>query len=218
MVKDMKLGLDLDGVLANFNEGFRRRLISANGRDMNIQPNPTGPYWDWPQYYGYTNDEVKATWDSIRTDPDFWQYLEAMPGASAFLNWLWRIVADTNWNNGRFTEEHNVEVYFLTSRNHGPMVKRQTELWLLRNGWEGPATVLITRGSKGPIAKSLGLTHVLDDRPENLLSVMEHTMGDCWPLLFHQEHNAEFDAEGGAVFTRVMTLDGFKATLTEALK
>lgn len=148
------VGVDLDGVLANFNAAYRRKLIAVTGRDL-IPEGEEPPVWDYAcPYYGYTRDEDKATWAAIIADPYFWFGLEAMPDAYGFL-------ADVG---------HMDEVYFMTTRP-GLDVKGQSEHWLFDSGANDGPTVLICRGEKGHLARGLGLTHFIDDKPENCLSV-----------------------------------------------
>lgn len=166
------IGVDVDGVLANFNAGYRQRLIEVTGRNLipiedcrGAAPGEEPPCWDYAPHYGYTRDEDKRTWASITNDPRFWLNLAPLPEGEPFLQALQHAVL---LRNGE------VEVYFITSRP-GVLVKMQTELWLRRAGWSLPRTVLIARGDKSGIAKGLGLTHFLDDRPENCIGVDVNT-------------------------------------------
>jgi hypothetical protein len=158
----MIIGIDCDGVLANFNEGFRQRLIDVSGREL-VPPGYMPNVWDWPQAVGYTQDETNRAWDSVKADPTFWQDLKPLDGAPEFLDWLWRAVSSANWTKGA-----GHEVYFMTTRL-GHNVKRQTENWLLKHGFGGDErTVLICRTSKAYAAMTLGLTHFVDDRDKNV--------------------------------------------------
>lgn len=155
MKPDLRLGIDIDGCLADFNEGYRRKFVEVTGRDL-FRGEVDPPCWHYHTVYGYNDADNDAVWKSIAESHDFWETLKPYPGAEDFLRWLF-------WRAGQ------CEIYFLTTRV-GKDVKAQTELWLARNGFPR-ATVLINRGSKGALAAGLGLTHVLDDRPENLFDL-----------------------------------------------
>src|SRR5204863_9315618 len=112
-----------------------------------------------------------------------WQDLPPLPGAVRFLDELWRWASHENWQGAG-----TVELYFLTKRE-GRRCKDQTEMWLQSHGYVGrPPTVCIVRGSKGPLAQSLGLDSVVDDRPENLIDVKRHRPA-CQTILVKAPYN-----------------------------
>lgn len=175
------IGLDIDGVLADFNEGYRKVLTTVTGKDrFNGEVDP--PCWSYEKHYGYTEAEVHRAWEVIMADAGFWERLNPYDYTPALLNRVEDIA-----------REQRAEVYFITSRP-GVEVKDQTERWLLRHGygdWEHP-TVLIARGAKGPLAYSLGLTHFVDDRIENIESVLDNSPGTLtrlWGRRYNQGTN-----------------------------
>lgn len=205
----MILGLDIDGVLANFNEGFRQRLLDVTDRACCIAPGFSPPVWDWPEYYGYTQDEVDRTWSDVAKDPTFWQDLKPLPDAESFLDWLWRAVSSANW-----TQRKGHEIYFMTTRA-GTNVKRQTENWLLKHGFGGDErTVLICRSSKSFAANTLGLTHFVDDRRENIQEMLAQrgNRTRCYLRLARYNENAvaELTAAGARA---IVSLPDLRAAL-----
>jgi len=164
------IGIDIDGVLANFNKAYRAKLIEVTGRDLipeevcrsgKLGEEP--PVWNYAPHYGYTKDEDRATWKAIRESGTFWESLAQLPDADDFL-WDLDVRAETDPPSER------PEVYFITTRP-GTDVKGQTVRWLSESGIVNFPTVLITRGDKGQLAAGLGLTHFLDDKPENCIDV-----------------------------------------------
>lgn len=149
------IGLDIDGVLGNFNSTYIELLVKLTGKDL-FQPKPFEiTTWFYPEAAGYTKAEIAAAWKHIEVDENFWVQLQPYPDAQQFLEDLWEV-------------EHQ-NVYFITHRP-GPTAKVQTEFWLRRLlGWDLP-TVLVT-GAKGSVCKDLGVTHYLDDKTENCLGV-----------------------------------------------
>jgi 5'(3')-deoxyribonucleotidase len=148
------LGIDIDGVLADFNNGFAERLRSITGRDLLPEDVTSPPTWNWPQHYGYTDPEVAATWEHCWKDDEFWRDLSALGRVDEFFD-------DIIYGN---------DIYFITARI-GVDVKRQTEDWLEMYGFQSP-TVLIAY-DKGPLAKALKLTHFIDDRDKNCEEVAD---------------------------------------------
>lgn len=160
----MKIGIDVDGVLANFNEAFIQRCIDITGKDL-FPPRPFDiPTWHYPQHYGYTEAEMKfpdgPVWASIIADETFWYMLKPYDDAVEFLSEL---------DHG----EH--EIYFVTNRA-GVQVKAQTESWIEFHGYglKSPnfsfPTVLIS-SLKGDVARALDLDLYIDDKTENCIDV-----------------------------------------------
>ena len=67
---------------------------------------------------------------------------------------------------------HRWEVFFITQRpfTDGETVQRQTQRWLVAQGFDLPS-VLVLRGSRGAAAAALGLDYHVDDRPQNCVDV-----------------------------------------------
>lgn len=150
----IRLGLDVDGVLADFNEAFVERIKAVTKVDRFPMGGLYAPScWDYPTALGYAPDQMEAVWASVHSDDRFWVNLGPYAGTLDFLYWVqqWAVAG--------------AEVYFITAR-HGRYAKAQTEQWL-REHWVAAPTVLVT-AHKGPVAASLGLHAVLDDKVENL--------------------------------------------------
>lgn len=156
-MKTFNIGIDIDGVLADFNSAFIQRCIDITGQDL-FPPRPFDiPTWNYPEYYGYLPMEVSQVWKSIKNDPTFWQKLPAYPDCREALGNL--AVLDLAGHN----------IYFVTARP-GIYAKQQTETWLWEQGFDR-ATVIIS-AEKGLCARALGLHWYLDDRWENVCDVM----------------------------------------------
>ena len=178
---NLRLGLDMDGVFADFDRGYRAVLRQTSGRDLLPDTEPT--CWDYDQAAGYTAAEIQAAWQTIRASKYFWRDLQPYPGAREFLGWLAAYVAGRNWCQG---ESH--EVCFLTCRD-GWNAKGQTEEWLRAHGFYTiPRTVLLAREPKGGLARELHLTHVVDDSSMQFLDVLEQTV-ETQAYLWARPHN-----------------------------
>lgn len=158
----MKIGIDIDGVLANFVASYQPLFVKVTGRDL-FQPgdieNP--PVWDWPALRGYTTDETKAVWDVIVKDEQFWFNLHPFnANCTAIRDFFYTGLAN----------EH--EVYFITNRP-GVQSKAQTEEWLANYlNLFNPTVLVIRHREKGSIAKALQLDAHIDDNYDNCCDVV----------------------------------------------
>lgn len=162
----MRIGFDVDGVLANFCDAYETACIqAAEGKNLfqpwSLQDGPVT--WNWPEHYGYTKEEVGRVWQMIKNSNHFWSDLTALPDMLVLERWLVK-----NWRANVIDE-----MYFVTSRP-GINAKAQTEDWFLNKGNGIFATVLIS-DEKGLIAKGLNLDFYVDDKIENVESVIEHS-------------------------------------------
>ncbi len=154
----MKIGIDCDGVIANFNEAYMDLIVATTGKDLFLPKPYLIQTWAYPEALGYTRKEVSRVWDVIKKDENFWFLLPSLPGAEDFLIDLATLDA---------------EVYFITSRV-GVNVKRQSEYWLMARGYILP-TVLITP-QKGDACRILSLDFYIDDKVENCKDVFDRSL------------------------------------------
>jgi len=168
----LRLGFDLDGVLADMNTALvreaRRLFPDAELHSTSVPtspaPNPegvdAGDPADVPSTpLALTPRQERQLWDAVKRIENFWETLhETEPGIVARLA---DIARARRW-----------EVMFMTSRPRtaGDIVQVQSQRWLSRLGFEYPSLFVVT-GSRGRIAASLDLDVVVDDRPENCLDV-----------------------------------------------
>ncbi len=171
----MRIGFDLDGVLADLHEPFTRLAIELFPeldrqrvvQEMKVPPPPGTPDADSaedledppPPGLALSRRQAEAVWDAVGGIEDFWETLEEHePGAIARLASL--------------SDARRWEVIFLTSRprSGGRTVQRQSQRWLERHGFAHPSAFVV-HGSRGKIAEALRLDAVVDDRPDNCLDV-----------------------------------------------
>lgn len=152
------VGVDIDGVLADWNDAFRRTLVQATGRVL-IPEGFDPPLWNYAQFYGYTAEEERTAYRMIATDSFFWQNLKPLPGAEYLATRLMRLAWETR-----------IDLYFVTARS-GVQVKYQTERWLHNTFGFRHNTVLICPGDKVEVATALRMTHFLDDKFETALGM-----------------------------------------------
>lgn len=173
----MRIGVDLDGVLVNFGVGLIEALHRVGCTVEFPTENPTFPaVWEWPQFYGATDQQVHDAWGLITAHYAFWARLPGLPNALDDLAVLQRFLQDGH------------EVYFITSRP-GVYTQFQSQSWLAARGILCP-TVLIADSpqAKGLLARGLNLHAVIDDRPANL----DAMPGSVQLFLFKAPYNAEW--------------------------
>jgi len=174
----MRLGCDLDGVLADLHGAFvataldlypelDRRVIEApevgaspphGHRRQTDQPAAPGPPLEGD--FVVSSRQSDEIWGRLASAEHFWETLgEIEDGA---IRRLAAIVEERRW-----------EVIFLTSRPQaaGRTVQRQSQRWLERMGFAMPS-VFVVHGSRGRIAEALDLDVVIDDRPDNCLDIV----------------------------------------------
>ena len=161
----MRIGIDIDGVLARFDQGYARLLIKETGHFIDIE-NPEWPAeWYWDRAFlrqHYDAKEAKRienlVWDRDIKPTTFWGGLGHYSGTMDALDRL------------RLATYAGLDVYFITSRP-GHMAKFYTEMWLSLHGMRNP-TVLIAH-NKGPVIEGLELDAYIDDKPENIVDAVQ---------------------------------------------
>ena len=187
-----RLGIDIDGVLANFVDPFCDFYARTVGRDL-FPPRPyEPPCWEFPRHCGYTLDEDRKAWTAVAADEYFWERLLMYPSAG------WPYQRLMEWS---ILGAH--DVYFMTNRK-GLHVKQQTERWL-RCRYNGRAvpTVLIT-DNKPYAAIALHLDALIDDYHQNTQE-MALAVPTCHTYLLNRSWNAQEHA--GIDVVRVDTLE-----------
>jgi len=190
----MRIGLDVDGCLANFNYDYQQRIIGMTGHNF-FQPcdqeNP--PTWNYPELRGYTKDEMEKVWKYIQTSDDFFEKLLPLDGATS----LDLVMPGL--------EDHH-DIYFITNRP-GITAKRQTERWLfhwLNYGLTPYTPTVLIAEDKGSIVEGLKLDVYLDDKWENAFEA-GFARPKCHVYLLDRPYNRIVNAVQ-SLFTRVSSV------------
>jgi hypothetical protein len=146
----LRLGLDLDGVVADFRTAFaalaHRELGGAPAGEVEAE---------------LSKREVERLWKAVARTPNWWLDLPAYePDQVARLYGLARA--------GRW------EVFFMTSRpaSAGDAVQLQTQVWLERHGFYLPSVLTAPAGARGELARSLRIDLVVDDHLVNCMEIV----------------------------------------------
>ncbi len=187
----LRIGLDVDGVLADFRSAFHasaehclKRAI-AEPTDSDEAPGPL------------TADDVRRVWDYVAKTQNWWMNVPAYePDQIARLYSLTRAAG---W-----------EVFFLTKRpaSAGDSVQFQTQWWIERFGFYLPA-VLTVPGARGEIANGLRLDLLVDDQLINCVDVVSASATKALLMLRTPDNTAREHATNRGV--------GVVATLAEAI-
>jgi hypothetical protein len=173
----MRIGCDLDGVLADLHRTFTATAVrrypgldvtalappdvgASPPADASAEPSEVpAPAGTDGKSLPLSRSQMDGTWDELCSTTDFWETLEEIEAGA-----IARLAA--------IADEQRWEVIFLTSRprSTGKTVQRQSQRWLEAKGFPLPS-VYVVQGSRGRIAEALALDVVIDDRPEGCLDV-----------------------------------------------
>lgn len=155
----MKVGIDIDGVIGNFFQPYERLVVKLTGRDLfgpNKWPKALPQCWDWPQSFGYTDEEIKWCWKYIKSHPEFWKSEPHLPGM----------------NDVKQINVVKHDIYYITNRP-GQGAQNVSHDWLTVHGIYDPNVIVVER--KGPICAALGLDVYIDDKYENVIDCQKES-------------------------------------------
>jgi hypothetical protein len=162
----LRLGFDMDGVLADFRTAFRELAVSvlhhdADGHDAESTTLSAG--------------ELNRVWKAIEKSHNWWVTLQ--PYEPQQIARLYRLARQGSW-----------EVSFLTKRppSGGDSVQFQTQWWLEQHGYPMPAVVTVP-GSRGELANALRLDLVVDDQIVNCAEIVSASTAKTVLLLRDRE-------------------------------
>ncbi|HUF24472.1 MAG TPA: hypothetical protein VMN81_10120 [Vicinamibacterales bacterium] len=146
----LRVGLDIDGVLADFRSAFEREA-------RHHMPGPLDP--ESTTADAFSNQELKRIWARIQRTPNWWTTVGAFEPAQ--IARLYELARARQW-----------EVVFMTKRplTAGEPVQFQTQHWLEQQGFHYPAVVTVP-GSRGELANALRLDIIVDDQLYNCIDV-----------------------------------------------
>jgi hypothetical protein len=163
----LRLGVDIDGVLADFRTAFRDTARECLRRDLPVESASEDP--------ALSHAEIDRVWTHIGRSPNWWLGVKAYEPAE--IANLYALARSGKW-----------EICFLTKRppSAGDAVQFQTQWWLEQQGFFLPAVITVP-GSRGELANALRLDLVIDDQFVNCAEVIG--AGPAKALLMLRETN-----------------------------
>lgn len=154
----MRIAFDLDGVLADFAAAYgaiARRLLPrpADGvLGLSAAGSQDGPV---------PVRVERRIWREIQSTENFWTTLDP-------------IEPDTITSIHERAVRYRWDTFFVTQRpaTAGDTVQRQTQRWLVEQGFPLPA-VIAHRGPRGPLAAALELDFLVDDTVAHCVDVLD---------------------------------------------
>lgn len=159
----LRIGFDMDGVLADFGAAFRDVELRLFGSPATLRagdPEVGPPETEEEPTLAERRRRRAAVWESIQATPDFWTTLKPIDeGAVRRIHELML--------------RHAWEVVFLTQRpaTAGETVQRQTQRWLVEQGFDLPSVLVIAAG-RGAAINALRLDYHVDDSAQHCLDVI----------------------------------------------
>ena len=184
----LRLGMDVDGVLADFRASFRTLATGELGHKGSGDVEAD-----------LSKADIERLWKAVSRAPNWWADLPAYePEQIARMYDLSR--------QGRW------EVFFMTSRppSAGDTVQLQTQVWLERHGFLMPSVLTAPAGARGELARALRIDLIVDDHLVNCMEIV----GASNAKVLHMARGARDDTRRAQAEARGI---GVVTTLGEAL-
>jgi hypothetical protein len=192
----LRIAFDLDGTLADFESAYRRyaeRFAGTAEADANaVEPETREIEERTLAAHGEktaaaprslpVRRRLDDVWDAIEATPNFWTSLRPLePGVITRIREL--------------AEQHRWEVFFITQRpaTEGDTVQRQTQRWLIQQGFDMPSVIVLS-GARGKLAAALQLDYLVDDSAKNGVDVISDSKARVLLVVRDADNTSEASA------------------------
>lgn len=174
---EYRIGIDVDGVLCDFVNGFCDLAKRKLDKDVCRTPNR----WEWADDH-LTQEEQAELWKHIKENPGWWGTLNSLDQNSQ------TYAAMDKWTRLGY------DLYAITTRP-GVGAQLVTADWIMSE-FGFPLPVIVTRDAidKARIAYALRLTHFVDDNVDNCREVFT-AVPTARVRLYNASHNRNAGAE-----------------------
>lgn len=180
--------VDVDGVLAEFNEPFRKLLIDQGANVRPFDPRYDPDRWEWPLAYGAEKKHDIAAWEYIGDHPEWWGRLPIHRDVN-------------NWAMSQLDRVlYNYETSFVTQR---PGNRATTLEWLQKLSIDPDFVpqLLMVPGGKVEVLRAMQPHYVIEDKHETLRKLSDIQMGkgefrSRKLILVDRPYNRGFDNTG----------------------
>jgi 5'(3')-deoxyribonucleotidase len=168
------IGVDVDGILANFGRGFVQvvnEVFPEKKVLLDFEPNS----WGYDEIL--TAEEMDKAWEFLKTVPDFWYRLPSYPENVRALD--------------KAQAYDNLDIYCITSRVEtiGTSALRQTMDWLSVEMCGAVSTIVVKFPSeKIRLLKAIGACAFVDDKLETAIDIDHHSK-NCQSFLLDRPWN-----------------------------
>jgi hypothetical protein len=182
----VKIGLDIDGVFANFNRAFYRLCTGCE------PPWTSDPHsWDWTKHLDV--GEVIKGWQKAGNSTWWQSAIDTYPTITDKLLTQLKCL------------DNDHDVYFVSSRPAIKYMRYCTEDWISNFLRIDRPMVLLAAGpaQKANVALGLQLDAFLDDNGDNCAHIATRTSRSCLVGLLDKPYNKEFQYDGVQRFASV---------------
>lgn len=184
-----KIGVDLDGVVADFYKGFTTLARNKFGDHIElvcgIKDKEKFSTWKLEKIMNLTKEEVKEMMNYINNNPSFYESLGLLEA--------------NTWEQFKklYCNRQDYEITFITSRksSQNVSVREISKWWLAKHGWENPS--VIVTDEKGITCKLLGIEKFVDDSLKNCLDIHGHCQDSCEVFILDYPHNRDHNIPEG---------------------
>jgi uncharacterized HAD superfamily protein len=155
----LRLGFDIDGVLANQMQAMNKYLGRPEGNDPNWKPQN----WNWlVDDFKLSSSYSSAMWSGFAEAPDVYLDMDIMPGAEDLKDFQIEM----------HEKKVPIEYYYITARK-GTTALQQTKEWMEEHHLLHDGSVILCP-RKGELAKALQLDFYIDDNLAAAESIWLH--------------------------------------------